>query len=223
VRELGFNKYIMSKSEYIRLNIALISPININQQAIKISRDIGSRFATSFILDNEIYHPHLTVYSPEFPSKNVDKIFAAIQFVIEKHQPLTCQPIKINSHYGFIDVEIELSKQIRDFHEEIVKTLNPLRENYLKDKYSQLDNNNHSYSPELVKNIKEYGHPRVLKTYRPHLTLTHLPDEQQALKVAKSLDWDMYPFIIGQVGVFTMGTLGTCRELLKKFGLKAEK
>ncbi len=208
----------MQNNDYIRLNVALYPSEEIRDKAIAISKEIANSQDVHFQLDGISIIPHVTLYSPEYPSKNLDKILSVIKDISEKTQSLHVKPLRIDQCDGYIGVELEPSDQIINLHNKIVDSLNPLREDHYRDSYMTLVESN--LQDERTQNIRDFGHPTVKGRYRPHLTLIRLKDEQEAEEVRSKIEWPMEPFQIDTLGVFKMGSHGTCTELIKKFQLQ---
>lgn len=95
--------------------------------------------------------------------------------------------------------------------------LNPLREGHYEKKYDDPDYRA-KIGEEQKKNIEEYGYPRTMNLYSPHLTITRLKEASVAGQAASELQWDL-DFTVDTIGVYKMGANGTCTDLVKEFKL----
>ncbi len=163
-------------------------------------------------------HPHVTLYSPEYPAKNQEKVIDAVKEVSKNVPCFLASPLTLESHEGYIGIELKLSDEIRRFHETLVRKLNPLREGHIREQW-KLELEGNRFSGEEKENVKKYGSPTVLTLYRPHLTILRLKDEDATLREIANLRLEMNPFPIDTIGVYTMGDHGTCRELVQEFAL----
>ena len=205
-------------TEYIRLNIAIIPPEKVAIAAIELSKELSKPGKVSFILDGKNFHPHVTCYSPEFPTKNLDKIFGSIEELAHNFKSFSCDFLELQTHDGYIDIEAQLNREFKQLHETIIEKLNPLREGHLREKYT-VEENLQSLTEEQRQNIQKYGYPDVMELYRPHMTLTRLEDADEAVMLLKGIKWDIDELKVDTVGAFTMSSYGTCKKLLNEFSL----
>ena len=126
-------------NRFIRLNIVIIPAKEVAENAIEISQRLSEIGETGFVLDRKSFHPHITCYSPEFPSKNIDRIVSKLERISEKFGKfqVVLEKLKVKSESNFFSVEIALKKnrKIDGLHRIIIERLNPLREGYLREKY----------------------------------------------------------------------------------------
>jgi len=59
----------MSTGKFIRLNTVLKLPDKVAEKAVALSHEIVKNSKAVFVLDGIQFHPHITVYSPEYPEK----------------------------------------------------------------------------------------------------------------------------------------------------------
>jgi len=203
------------EDKFIRLNTVLMPPDEITSQAISLSRDLIKNYEVYFTLDGKNYHPHITLYSPEYPVKNLNKIFNVVESIASKFNKIHCHIIKAKEIRGFISLEIEMIPEIKQLHEELVSKLNPLREGHIMKKY--ISNHKMDFSDEKVENIKKYGYPNSMFLYHPHLSIIRFKDEAKAREIIKTLEWPQKDFVVSNLGIYKMGEHGTCRELIKEF------
>jgi 2'-5' RNA ligase len=187
--------------------------------AIKLSKEISQKYEVFFVLDGINFYPHITIYSPEYPEDNLDKVLNAVEETTKDIEKIKFVFKKIKPHQGFIVIYFELSLEIKKIHEEIVLKLSPLREGRIRDKY-KADDFKMTFSPKEQKYIAKYGYANAMELYDPHSTTIRLKDELLAEKVAENLEWDIPEFIIDKIGIYRTGGHGTCIELVKEFSLK---
>jgi 2'-5' RNA ligase len=210
------DKYM--ENEFVRLNIALKPPKFVSEAAIAMSRELRKKFESHFVLDGSQVLPHITIYSPEFPSENLEKILKAVGSAVAGEKKLKLREERFETEEGFIGVKFFLTDEGRRFHERIVAALSPLRGEHLRPKYETAEYAKKT-SPEKMENIRKYGYGNVMNLYRPHLTITRIKDESRAEAIIQDLKWPVVEFEAGEVGVFRMGDHGTCREPVKIFEL----
>lgn len=205
--------------KYVRINVAVKPPKDISDKAIKISKSLSEKSKAYFVLDGKNYYPHLTIYSPEFPKKSLDKILDQIEAITSGTKTFGCRLLDLHTHDGYIDVEAELSSQFKKLHETIIEKLNPLREGHLREKYT-VEENLMKLKLAQRENIQAYGYPDAMELYRPHLTLIRLEDPDEAKKLTKEIGWDIYELIVDTIAAFTMSSHGTCTGVIKEFKLQ---
>jgi 2'-5' RNA ligase len=204
------------KEEFIGIGVAFVPPESAKDLAVKLSAEISQKSEAYFVLDGKNFYPHITIYAPEFPAKNLDKVLFSIEELSKQISSVRFSFTKMMPEFGWIGVESKLSEEIKNIHIKIVQLLNPLHEGHLREKY--LSETNDIANGEQD-NIKLYGHPHVIDLYRPHLTLIRLKDKKAAEKIAGEIDWPLKEFTLDKIGVFKMGDHGTCVELIKEFNL----
>ena len=205
--------------EFVRVNIAVKPSELVAQQAIELSQKLSDKSKTYFVLDGQNYFPHLTIYSPEFPKNKLDGVLSTIESICATTKSFESPFLDIQSHDGYVDVEVELNDSFQNLHEIIVEKLNPLREGHLREKYT-VEANLAELTETQRQNIKKYGYPDVMEIYRPHLTLIRLENSDEALSLAKNIKWNTEKLTVGSVAAFTMSSHGTCSGLIKEFSLK---
>ena len=207
------------QNKFIRLNTAFKLPGDMAKAAIKLSKEISQKYEVFFVLDGINFYPHITIYSPEYPEDNLDKVLNAVEETTKDIEKIKFVFKKIKPHQGFIVIYFELSLEIKKIHEEIVLKLSPLREGRIRDKY-KVDDFKMTFSPKEQEYIAKYGYANAMELYDPHLTTIRLKDELLAEKVAENLEWDIPEFIIDEIGIYRTGGHGTCRKLVREFSLK---
>ncbi|MBD3363030.1 hypothetical protein GF362_04895 [Candidatus Dojkabacteria bacterium] len=202
-----------------RLNINLIPSDSINKEVIKFARKISRNTSPLFILDNKFNFVHLTLYSPAFPKSNLKKILLEIEQLSSYFNDINSSFTSIDSHKGYIEIKVDLSPELFNVHKQIIKKINPLRNGYIRTKYSSMSPYFKEMNDEQIANIKRYGMPNIMNLYRPHITLIRLHDFRKAKELASELKWRLQRFKSNTLGVFDMGPDGTCTHLIKKFKL----
>jgi len=209
----------MSVDKFIRLNTALKLPDKVVEEAIALSCKIAKDNKAVFVLDGVQFHPHITVYSPEYPEKNLDNVLENTEEIAKNTEKVKLIFERIDVGQGFIIVDFVSSPEIKRLHERIVKILNPLRENHLKGKYEAPDYRM-KLSQEKKENIAKYGYPNAMTLYHPHLSIIRLKEEFSAEKVVETIKWNAVEFIVDKLAVYTMGENGTCNKLVREFALR---
>lgn len=202
---------------FVRLNTAFTPPKEVSEKAIELSRAISNKVESYFVLDGIQFHPHITIYPPEYPEENIVKVLETVERITKSIKPIKFKYAGLDANQGYIGVNFKPSPDIQETHELIVSGLNALREGRIREKYndSQME-----FTSSQLENVKRYGHPDTMDLYNPHLTITRLKDENEAEEILSTIKWNIPRFIIDKIGVYKTGEHGTCRELLKEFTLK---
>lgn len=209
----------MNANKFTRLNITFKLPESVAEKAISLSRKISKNNETIFVLDGIQFHPHITIYSPEYPEKNLDKVLEKVAEIASNTEKVNLVSKGISSDQGFISVEFNYTPELKEIHEESVLKLNSLREGHIREKYTA-DNYKMRFTLKQQESIKKYGYPDSMSLYFPHLTVIRLKDELLAKNISEQIRWDIPEFTADKIAVYKMGEHGTCRELVKKFNLK---
>jgi 2'-5' RNA ligase len=209
---------VLKVVEYTRVNIAIRPPQGIEDRLIGLSRKISRQARAYFVLDGVNFHPHATLYSPEYPTKNLGRVLELTGRIARSFPKFQVGFNGVQSHWGFIDVEVGSSEEIKRLHELVVQKLDPLREGHIRNKYKRKEELR-KFSKEQRKNIRIYGYPDAMGLFRPHFTITRLTDEDKAKELARRLSWPIKKTVIDKVLAFRMGQHGTCREIIREFSL----
>ncbi len=192
--------------------------MHIREQINRISKKLSGVGDTEFVLDDRVYFPHITLYSPGYPEKNVRKVMAMARHMAQRFSEIELRPKVVSGTHGYVMMSFERTPQLGIFHEAALKVLNPLREGHLLPRYR--DESYFEKLPEEAQRfILEYGHPRVLSAWAPHMTLARFKDENVAMNVINNVSIRLPKFMCDEVAVFSMGEHGTCVEPLGVFKL----
>lgn len=209
----------MKTNKFIRLNVALKPLDEITKKLISLSREVAKNYESFFVLDGVDFFPHLTIYSPEYPESNSNKILKVVKDISHNSPKIVFRLEKVNDSQGFISLHFQLTPEIKQLHQKVVKKLNPLREGHIRERYHQNDYRI-TFSPEQLTNIEKYGYPDAMSLYHPHLTIIRLKDESIAKEIVNNIDWKVKELVAEKIAVYKMGQHGTCIELVEEFDLK---
>lgn len=204
---------------FTRIDVAIKPSSEVTSEALRLSKEINQKAGTYFVLDAINYFPHVTLYSAEYPDKNLNEIFKTVNTITTNTPPFTAAFTSSHTHRGYIDISIKKSQELKRLHEHLVNSLNPLRENHLREKYTsptELAN----YSSQQQEYIQNYGYSEVLDGFRPHLTITRLKNENLAKVITQKLNFPPESFPVTTIAAYSMGSHGTCTKILKEFPLQ---
>jgi 2'-5' RNA ligase len=204
-------------NDFVRINIVFKPPIEIAQLVADISSEISQKDETYFVIDNQKIFAHITIYSPEYPARNLENVLEDVENIAKELSPLKFIFQGVKAGQGFVTLDFDYSEEIKMIHETVVERLNPLRENHVRQKYT--DSYMMKFSEEKKENIRKYGYPDSMVFYHPHMSLSRLKDADLAEKVAREIRWPVKEFKVEKLGAYRMGEHGTCVELVKEFEL----
>lgn len=199
----------------VKLNFALNLPDQVRAWSIALSQEMSRRYDSHFVLGKNENHPHITVCTIDFHNGHMQRVLDAVEQLAAETNPLTCTVQRIETHQGYIGVEVIKSSTLMHFHEQAVKLMAPLR----AQQHGDEANYGMTFTDEQIANMEQYGYPDAMQLYNPHFTITRLTDEPQAEKLVPSIQVCVSEFTVRSIGIYTMGDHGTCKKLFGEFML----
>lgn len=205
---------------YKRLDIILVVDGRFLKKVLELAGKIGVEEEEVFHIDGKNYFSHVTIYSPEFPESNITEVVKAVGGFVRNTKKFNLVATGFSAEDGFVVVDFEKSSGVEELHRAIVQVLSPFREGRIGEKYLN-EAKEGKYSVEQVDMIENYGHPNVLKLYRPHLTLGRLINQEAAERSLKRLEnVGETTAQVEKISISEMGPNGTCTNILYEFGLQ---
>jgi 2'-5' RNA ligase len=202
-----------------RLNIAIKPNKELSKYAIEKSRELSSMEKSLYVLDGENYYPHVTLYSPEFPASNIKKVISKVEEIASQTNTFFSKFNTIHHEEGYVVINVKTDVNIMNIHNDLVHSLNPLRDGVLRQKYRD-DNYLQAFPDDIKNKIMDYGYPKVFELFNPHLSLIRFADGVSVDAIVKDFVWEYPRFEVSSLGIFEMGENGTCTKLVKEFRLK---
>lgn len=196
-------------------NIVILPPPAIRRRAIGVSKRLRSR-GGRFVLDGKRHTPHITLYMVELPNKNISSVKDRLEIVAQSTTPwrLRSQQYRHN-HEGYFDVAFARDARLMKLQRMIIRRINPLRNNLIRSK-------DRVRLPQLTarqqNNIRRYGYRGIGSLYTPHLTFTRLKKHQPT--TIHQLTKKDFSFTVGTIGLYTLGSHGTCRRQIALSAIK---
>lgn len=206
--------------DVIKLNIAFKLPESISDWAISVNQQIAAKFPLEYVLSKTENLPHVTLYYTAFPTKNLEKIKQKLTTITKVLAPQDFELEQITHNQTYLMAEYKLTTLLRDLHMLALAELNPLRENYLREKYRPESENFKSLNSEQQRIASQYGHPYVEDLYHPHLSLGMTVDasqSQSALELIRQMPTAEQRFASSGLVLYAMGEDGTCKEVIAEF------
>ncbi len=207
------------KNRAIALNIVILPSVDVKKEAIKQSENLTKKFASEFTLNTKNFRPHITIYQGYFPYKNLDSLKKTLlKFSKESKKFSVFMSDFWISPGRFVWWNAKKSKEIMEFHRQILKLANPLREGLI--------------APPALEQLEELGEKErrnVLKTgaiyhgelYVPHVTLTRLKNEKDRNGAMKTLgETETIDFQVTKLIVANLGEHGTISNIIEEFEIK---
>ena len=205
--------------ETIRLNTIIFPPQHIREEAMELSKKAASFAPTHFILNDRSYFAHSTLYSPEYPLDRIDEVIESIRALSNSFKPQQMNFDAISStSTGGIAVEYTLSRNVKRLRENVIHTLNPIRNDVVRKKYIHFETDN-TLDSSQKESVRLYGYP-INDYHFPHITISHFKEKKMAQKFLAEYDNALSPFLADKIAVCEMGLHGTCTKILGVFNLK---
>lgn len=190
------------------LNVAIIPPHNVIAAAVELSSEARS-IGGSFQIDNISRFAHLTLYMARIERSQLTAVRGAVQ---ELATSLQQHVIKHTGYFvtpgSYYEISYARTPELLAVHTAITESVAPFRfspgdpvvETYFG-----------KYSHSQALNAKEWGYDLAGELYRPHITLTHFPEQLRRDELPTSRA-DL-SFTATQIGLFEADHMGAARKL----------
>ena len=201
----------------LELNVCLIPPKNISQHAISLSQQFSKKYETQFTLDNKHYIPHISLYHFPIPKHNLKILTSTLEEIANSHQSLILETTTLSTR-NYLWWNINKTHQLEKLHTDLLKKINPLRENLQRIK---IDNSDQGFTNQQKMYIKKYAYPLVESEFVPHITITGFKDQhtKHTLNIISRPDKN-FTFSINKLTLGTIGAFGNLPKIIKEFRLK---
>ncbi len=191
-----------------------------SRQAIQASQLLSPQ-GSLFVLDDQNFYAHASVYMFEMSLDNQDACITALQQLAKQND---VQQLEQDGYFyqnaghgkGYVDVAFARNSDVDLLQEQVVGVFNSLRAGMREsDKAKMVD-----AEGLKLENLQKYGYPSVGELFRPHITLTKFPVEiEPNLTVLPSPE--IFTGAFSRIGLFEMGPNGTCIRKIAEFNLGA--
>lgn len=199
------------------LNIAILPSDDIAIEAIAMSKKIANEVGSEFILDQDRFIPHITIYQAQYPNKNIEMLKKLVQDLSSgKSFEINLDAVTI-SYETFLFWKCEKTDILRELQAKAIETANPLREGLIP---AQLANVT-GLSEGDKYDAKNFGALLIGPRYDPHITITRLKRKEDAEKAigvlgsSKKLSFKPKALILGHLGQH-----GTVTGVIESFRFK---
>lgn len=142
--------------ETIRLNTILYPNKPVRQKACHLATQLATTSDHLLVVDDRKYIPHITLYSPEYPKKNITTVVSSIEQLCKKLPIITLAfDAFATVDDGGLFANFLLNQEVMDVKQKIIQTLNPLRENHIRKKCTD----DVTLSDTEKADARQYGYP----------------------------------------------------------------
>lgn len=204
-------------SEYVRLNLVLLLPPEVDGAVIELNRNLAQKYKLLFALDGAGRHPHITLYAPEYPAHNLERIIGAAEEISKRNPPQELEVKGVRSRniggQRYILAEVD-GPRLAALYRDALAALDPLREGHVREHYA--DPELLSYlRPEEKEAIRRFGYFNAGAAYEPHLTLGVLVDPNAEPEV----EWNIRRFRADVLALSRSAAGGAAAEIIASFPL----
>jgi 2'-5' RNA ligase len=200
-----------------QLNIAIIPPDDISNEAIRMSKMIADSLESEFVLNVRSLIPHITIYQAEYPNKNINELKTIVKEISSKKSfKITLDEIII-FYNTFLFWKCKKDDNIESIQREVVQLANPLREGLILGQLASI----RGLSEENRHDVENFGSLLIGSRYIPHITVTRLKREVDSKKVVAVLgESRKRSFMIKSIILGSLGPHGTVTNIVERFNFK---
>jgi len=196
-----------------RFHVVLLSEYQLEKDLIALSGSLDKNDNLVVLSSSKI--PHITVYAPEIPSKNLDRAYTALEEIAHEYESFGLDFDSFSKPpRGDNGIFVNYKKEgiVEVLYNEVVEEINLLREEVVRAKYKN--------DPDSSGEIKCYGYP--LSYYHfPHVTLARFQNQIARDEALEKLETHVQDnFIVRSIAVVETGEHGTAKKIIAEFPLK---
>ena len=200
-----------------RFNIIIKPDLKTEHCCNLISSKLSNKFHTFFTLDSKNFFSHITLYSPELPISNYEKISSTISSIANAYDVFEIEFDELMAMKGGnVFANYKYSESLGLLRQNVVSNLNPLREGVIRDKYKDLK----YLSLKEKEEVEQYGYP-INRYHFPHITLSVLQNPSEATNAVQVIGRQTFPasLTVKSLAICETGTLGTVTKILQVYNL----
>lgn len=201
----------------IQINIAILPDEIVRDEAIRLSEVLKNFLDVHFVLNPKNLMPHITISQARYPEKNLGNVIDVVRRQATSISPFDVQLLKFDLFFNqFIFWNAERTRDLVDFHQQIVDATNSLREGRVIEHVATMTD----LSPEDESDRTKYGALLIGPRYKPHVTLTRLKQPASLGDVVRILGSEKpATFNIQKVIVGYLGNHGTVNGVIEEIPL----
>jgi 2'-5' RNA ligase len=204
------------------IDIALEPDATMLQHARDCNALLLKSFPKGFALD-DTHHPHVTMLQQFVRTEDLDKVYAAVNTIMNKEKP-TNWTLKAYKYYyipsppvGLAGIVVEPTADLRRLQDELIKAVTP----YTVKKGTPTAFFSEDGGKDIQKSLIEYvdGFTKIAagKHFNPHVTIGVA--EEAFLNKMLAEPFKTFTFQPVGASVYQLGTFGTARKELKAIAL----
>lgn len=143
-------------------------PKSVTKKVMAFGKGLGIPYS------NYMSELHITLHLVRFPAKNFDKLVEHVATLSLKPFTLRMQPATVdyNRHKNnyFIALPVAKTASLYNLHKQIITVTDKYRDSLIRKK-DQARIKAGQLSKEKTAYVKKYGYHRILKFYKPHITI----------------------------------------------------
>lgn len=203
----------------IKLNIALRFEDEILQEIADTMSELDGRYETKYIVDNQEYIPHITLFQGLFPSKNIDGISQLLRDIAGNTTSFTLKVRNLNNFKSSIWVNFIKSPETLNLHDKITDGVQEFREGLVEPQFEKTHPVYQSLTITRRKMADEFGYPHVKEMFEPHISLMKLVDRELVYVVLDRINWRIREIPIKKLAIYEAGEEGVCKKVIEEFEL----
>lgn len=187
-------------------DVVILPSYDLTAKAVNASAKLA-QLGSLFTLEDGKQFPHASLYMFQLNEDNLSAVKDALARVADSTQALHLMPNGYVQKLGFIDVGYKVSPELNSLQEQVLEAVQPLADGMReKDKARMLE-----ASGLALQNFQKYGYKYVGELFRPHMTFTRFPAEEDKPEAEELLP-DVMTFAgdFTKLGLYEMGENGTC-------------
>lgn len=204
----------------LQLNIAL----SFNEEDREFFRSTAKMYASDreveFLVGEEPYIPHVTLYQNQFPNKNIGEVQASLDEICKQHDTLTVFFLRPVVQGTSVWLQFAVSPELINLQRRVRVSIQELREDLIEEKFSPDNENYQEFSLARQKDVDEFGHPYYGNFYDPHVTLIRFVDVDDAYSVLRNFQVTKDVFEVNAINMFEGGEHGTCKRVISTHNLR---
>ena len=196
-------------------DVVILPSPRVRDYVIKLSREIRKRSRTRFVLGQQKFLPHISLYHVPVKSKDLLKFRTALSSILTRVKLGTLSTTALKRQEGdsiWASINIRKASWLKKLHSAILKGAVKFLD---KDFRAAKTWGSHYGSSRQHWNLKRYGSPNVGPLYRPHITVTSLRDERvRGQAFFKFIKFKRQSFRVNSISVCQLGAHHTCHRIL---------
>lgn len=201
-----------------KYDVVIIPSPEVASRACEMSERIGSRYSTSFALDDVLRVPHLSLYHFAIEEQTLPEVIKRLGVIATSREIFMLRATGYDvANVPWLQILYERDEPLAKLHQDVLEKVAPL---CAKGSHDQREDWS-DMSPARQENLELYGWSEARSLYRPHITLTRFA-ETVSVEEIEQLPLGEYSFRATTVGLYELGEYGTCHNLLASFTLEEE-